>query len=256
MPRPRRSPVRSGGGADVRDGLRGGGADRPPGVGLHALPVSYGRLREACQTDVDGTSIDTLEEGLLCSSGLEAEQVMVPVDHLLLPEAAALPAIVVVRRPNGLTHFVVAWLGASDEPWLGDGPRHGAALADLPPFPRRPLRTYAATPYSGLACLGRERRVPVEPCVDAGRRWGLGAAEVEQAPGGRPWRTRRGFPWRPWMPPHACSRPLSTPVGCAVARKRHGCGHVPCPCRPGGPGRALHGPGGYWMVHPAPPVRR
>ena len=25
------------------------------------LPVSYGRLREICQTDVDGTSIDTLE---------------------------------------------------------------------------------------------------------------------------------------------------------------------------------------------------
>ena len=26
------------------------------------LPASYGRLREACQTDVDGTSIDTIEE--------------------------------------------------------------------------------------------------------------------------------------------------------------------------------------------------
>jgi ATP-binding cassette subfamily B protein len=26
------------------------------------IPVSYGRLREACQTDVDGTSIDTMEE--------------------------------------------------------------------------------------------------------------------------------------------------------------------------------------------------
>ena len=25
------------------------------------ITVSYGRLREACQTDVDGTSIDTLE---------------------------------------------------------------------------------------------------------------------------------------------------------------------------------------------------
>ena len=28
----------------------------------HGIPVSYGRLREACQTDVDGTSIDTLEQ--------------------------------------------------------------------------------------------------------------------------------------------------------------------------------------------------
>ncbi len=25
------------------------------------IPVSYGRLREACQTDVDGTSINALE---------------------------------------------------------------------------------------------------------------------------------------------------------------------------------------------------
>ena len=41
--------------------------------------------------------------------GLEAEQDMVPVDHLLLPEAEALPALVVVRLANGLTHFGVAW---------------------------------------------------------------------------------------------------------------------------------------------------
>jgi len=34
---------------------------------------------------------------------------MVPVDHLLLTEAEALPAIVVVRLPNGTTHFEVVW---------------------------------------------------------------------------------------------------------------------------------------------------
>ncbi len=70
--------------------------------------VSYGRLREACQTSVDGTSIDTLET-LAVSLGLDAEQVMMPVDHLLLPEADALPAIVVMRLPSGLVHFVVVW---------------------------------------------------------------------------------------------------------------------------------------------------
>jgi ATP-binding cassette subfamily B protein len=70
--------------------------------------ASYGRLREACQTDVDGTSIDTIEEAAL-QLGLDAEQIMLPVDHLLLPEAQALPAIVVIRLPNGNTHFVVAW---------------------------------------------------------------------------------------------------------------------------------------------------
>jgi ATP-binding cassette subfamily B protein len=72
------------------------------------VPVSYGRLREACQTDVDGTSIDTIED-IAVQLGLQAEQVMLPVDHLLLPEAKALPAIVVVRLPSGLTHFVVVW---------------------------------------------------------------------------------------------------------------------------------------------------
>lgn len=72
------------------------------------VTVSYGRLREACQTDVDGTSIDTIEE-VAGQLGLRAEQVMVPADHVLLPEARTLPAIVVVRQPNGLTHFVLLW---------------------------------------------------------------------------------------------------------------------------------------------------
>ncbi|MDM8527912.1 cysteine peptidase family C39 domain-containing protein [Anaerolineales bacterium HSG24] len=72
------------------------------------INVSYGRLREACQTDVDGTSIDTMEE-VAIQLGLEAEQVMVPIDHLLLSQADTLPAIVVVRQPSGLTHFVVVW---------------------------------------------------------------------------------------------------------------------------------------------------
>lgn len=74
----------------------------------HGLSVSYGRLREACQTDVDGTSIDMLET-IAVQLGLNAKQILVPVDHLFLPETAALPAIVVVRHPSGVTHFVVAW---------------------------------------------------------------------------------------------------------------------------------------------------
>lgn len=74
----------------------------------HGIQVSYGRLREACQTDVDGTSIDTLEE-LAVKVGLEAEQAMIPVDHLLLPEAEAFPCILIVRLPSGAPHFVVLW---------------------------------------------------------------------------------------------------------------------------------------------------
>ncbi|MDQ6701450.1 MAG: cysteine peptidase family C39 domain-containing protein, partial [Acidobacteriota bacterium] len=72
------------------------------------IPVSYGRLREACQTEVDGTSIDTME-AVANQLGLEAEQVLIPVDHLLLAPARNLPSIVVVRLPSGLTHFVIAW---------------------------------------------------------------------------------------------------------------------------------------------------
>jgi ABC-type bacteriocin/lantibiotic exporter with double-glycine peptidase domain len=72
------------------------------------ITVNYGRLREACQTDVDGTSIDTMEE-VANQLGIEAEQIMLPADHVLLEEARALPAIAVVVLPNGITHFVVVW---------------------------------------------------------------------------------------------------------------------------------------------------
>jgi len=74
----------------------------------HRIPVSYGRLREACQTDVDGTSIDTIEV-VGNQLGLVAEQMMLPVDYLGLDEARLLPALVVVRHPRGGTHFVVVW---------------------------------------------------------------------------------------------------------------------------------------------------
>jgi ATP-binding cassette subfamily B protein len=74
----------------------------------HRIPIHYGRLREACQTDVDGTSIDVMEE-IANRLGLNAEQVMMPVDHLLLGNGQAFPAILVVRLPSGFTHFVLAW---------------------------------------------------------------------------------------------------------------------------------------------------
>jgi ATP-binding cassette subfamily B protein len=72
------------------------------------VSASYGRLREVCQTEVDGTSIDTIEE-VANQLGLAAEQVMLPAEHLLLKEGQALPALVVIALPNGNTHFVVVW---------------------------------------------------------------------------------------------------------------------------------------------------
>lgn len=74
--------------------------------GYH-VPISYGRLREACQTDVDGTSIDTIEE-IAGDLGLIAEQALVPIDHVGLSSAKVLPALLVVNRGAAL-HFVVVW---------------------------------------------------------------------------------------------------------------------------------------------------
>jgi ABC-type bacteriocin/lantibiotic exporter with double-glycine peptidase domain len=79
------------------------------------IKTSYGRLREACHTSVDGTSIDTLEE-LTNALGLEADQEMVPVEHVLAADVAGLPALVVTRLPSGLTHFVVVWRTVG--PWV------------------------------------------------------------------------------------------------------------------------------------------
>ena len=74
------------------------------------LSISYPRLRDACQTDVDGTSIDALED-IALQLGLDADQVLVPSDHLFLDETRNLSAIVVVRLANDNPHFVVAWKG-------------------------------------------------------------------------------------------------------------------------------------------------
>jgi ATP-binding cassette subfamily B protein len=74
----------------------------------YGIQANYARLREACQTDVDGTSIDDLEV-MARRLGLAVEQVMMPAEHLLLPEAEALPAILVTRLPGGFTHFVLLW---------------------------------------------------------------------------------------------------------------------------------------------------
>ena len=72
------------------------------------LAIDYRRLREACQTDIDGSSINKMEE-LSLQLGLDAEQVMLPLDHVFVPEAQALPAIIVSMTPGGRPHFVVIW---------------------------------------------------------------------------------------------------------------------------------------------------
>ena len=81
--------------------------------------VSYGRLREACQTDVDGTSIDVIEE-VANRLGLVAEQILIPLDHILLPETDALPSVIVWRNPDGAPHFVILWRAVGSRVMLMD----------------------------------------------------------------------------------------------------------------------------------------
>ena len=147
------------------------------------VSVSYGRLREACQTDVDGTSIDSLEE-VAHQIGLDAAQTMVSEDELFLPESGALPGLLVVCLPNGLTHFVVAWrvhgLGGpfDDRGWVqlmdpAEG-RRWVSLAALRaelfqhsmPVPASAWRDHAATPAFTSPLRRRLRRLGV-PDPDA-----------------------------------------------------------------------------------------
>jgi ABC-type bacteriocin/lantibiotic exporter with double-glycine peptidase domain len=77
-------------------------------LGGFGIRASFGRLREACQTTLDGTSIDAIEK-IAGQLGLAAEQVMLPIDHLVACSSDALPAIAVTDTPNGTMHFVVVW---------------------------------------------------------------------------------------------------------------------------------------------------
>jgi ABC-type bacteriocin/lantibiotic exporter with double-glycine peptidase domain len=72
------------------------------------VQIDYRRLREACQTDVDGSSIDQMET-LAKQLGLDAQQMMLPQDHVFLSEAKALPSIIITVTPGGRPHFVVLW---------------------------------------------------------------------------------------------------------------------------------------------------
>jgi ATP-binding cassette subfamily B protein len=72
------------------------------------IQIDYESLREFCHTDVDGTSIDAIED-LAVRFGLDAQQVLVPLDNLFHPDARALPAIVVTTLPDGANHFIVLW---------------------------------------------------------------------------------------------------------------------------------------------------
>ena len=137
------------------------------GFGVRA---SYERLREACQTGIDGSSIDTIE-AVANQLGLQAEQIMAPVDHILLESAKTLPAIVVVKLPGGLTHFVVVWRKHGNFVQLMD-PASGRRWVKIRQFaeeiyrhsmsvPAADWREYASSPDFQTALRSRLKHVGV-----------------------------------------------------------------------------------------------
>jgi len=77
-------------------------------LGGYGIKTNYDRLREACHTSVDGTSINALED-TLNQLGLAAEQVLLNDEDLFLDATEALPCIVVTQMNGGSKHFVVLW---------------------------------------------------------------------------------------------------------------------------------------------------
>lgn len=93
----------------------------------HGVPVVFDELRAACQTTVDGTSIDDLE-AVATERGLDAEQILVPIDYALDPATRCLPALAVTRDPAGPLHFLVLWRRIGPFVEVMD-PRRGRHLA-------------------------------------------------------------------------------------------------------------------------------
>ena len=216
----------------------------------YGLSVSYGRLREACQTDVDGTSIDMLET-VAVQLGLNAEQILVPVDHLFLPETMALPAIVVVRLPSGVTHFVVAWR------------RHGRVVQVMDPgtgrrWPtcRRFLDELYVHTQAVPATAWRAWAETDEFLGGLRRRWAalaIDGAEGERLLAEALARPGLGAPRGPGCDhAHAhgsCPRRGAPPGSASDA----GVGHVFCPCLSGRSHQAIYGPCGLLDGAPGAP---
>jgi ABC-type bacteriocin/lantibiotic exporter with double-glycine peptidase domain len=79
------------------------------------IQSNYEYLRDACKTDVNGTSIDRMED-VLNDIGFDCYQVVVPKEHVGFSANNLLPAIAVVNIGQNITHFVVIWRQVG--PWL------------------------------------------------------------------------------------------------------------------------------------------
>lgn len=72
------------------------------------IDANYEKLRKACQTQVDGTSINALED--LCGElGLDVCQHVVPRDMVVETMTSRMPFIAVTEPSAGMLHFVTVW---------------------------------------------------------------------------------------------------------------------------------------------------
>lgn len=72
------------------------------------VDANYEKLREACQTQIDGTSIDALED--ICNDlGVDVVQHIVPSDLVVEAMHARMPLLAITAPAAGLVHFVTVW---------------------------------------------------------------------------------------------------------------------------------------------------
>lgn len=149
-------------------------------LGGFGIRVGVDRLREACQTDVDGTSIDRVED-VAVALGLDAEQIMLAPDLLTLPEAEALPCVAVVELPDGAKHFIVIWrrVGrrvqvmdpATGRRWMSLDALESMLYVHGMAVPADGWRAWASSPGGRALTTARLRRVGLAGSADAVMAW-------------------------------------------------------------------------------------
>ena len=95
-----------------------------------------------------------------------------PVENLLLPEAAALPALVVVRLPSGLTHFVVVWRVHGDWVQVMDPGARAALVRGARASCATSTCTRMAVPAEAFRDWAGQRRVHRDRWRAGCARWG------------------------------------------------------------------------------------
>jgi ABC-type bacteriocin/lantibiotic exporter with double-glycine peptidase domain len=93
-----------------------GATDCGPAV-LKCLASAWGltldleRVRQACQTTIDGTSLESIED-TLNAVGIPVRQFMIPQRAFYAVAAAHAPFILTVRSTGDAPHFIVVWSAA------------------------------------------------------------------------------------------------------------------------------------------------